>query len=158
MPAAQGFDLTVLNLLVAAAEAGHRCPTNGEIGERTGMLSPSHASEIISRLERRGIITVFRGNCRRKVTIVETGKSTGGDIPAPHWRDRTADTRPPAAIKHNAIRHTVQAAAPARDENLAARIDADQGRLREQRMQWLEIERQRYGLPRRGRLIEEMPA
>jgi len=43
-------------------------------------------------------------------------------------------------------------------ESLATRIERDQARLRERREAWLVAEQQRYRLPRRGRLIDEMPA
>ena len=43
-------------------------------------------------------------------------------------------------------------------EDLAARIEADQARLRQSREHWLRVEQQRYALPRRGRMLEDMPA
>ena len=33
----------------------------------------------------------------------------------------------------------------------------DQRRIRAEKVRWLEIEREKYGLPRRGRLIDDMP-
>jgi len=50
------------------------------------------------------------------------------------------------------------ASVPLPSEVLAARVAADQARLRARRMQWLDLEQRKYGLPRRGRLPEEMPA
>lgn len=44
------------------------------------------------------------------------------------------------------------------NEDILARIDADQARQRADREKWLDIEREKYSLPRRGRLIDGMPA
>lgn len=41
-------------------------------------------------------------------------------------------------------------------DELQRRIEADQARLHGQRFKWLELEQQKYGLPKRGRLPEEM--
>lgn len=43
-------------------------------------------------------------------------------------------------------------------EALAARIARDQAHLRAEQLRWLSIEQEKYGLPRRGRHIEEMAA
>lgn len=45
-----------------------------------------------------------------------------------------------------------------RQEDIAKRIEADQARLRAEREKHLVIEQQKYGLPRRARLIDEMAA
>lgn len=42
--------------------------------------------------------------------------------------------------------------------DLEARIAADQAKRRAEKERWLEIEREKYRLPRRGRLIDDMPA
>jgi hypothetical protein len=43
-------------------------------------------------------------------------------------------------------------------DEIAARAAADQARCRAAREHWLELEQQRYRLPRRGRSIDDMPA
>lgn len=42
--------------------------------------------------------------------------------------------------------------------DLRARIDRDQMELRAPREHWLTVEREKYDLPRRARLIDEMAA
>jgi hypothetical protein len=44
------------------------------------------------------------------------------------------------------------------DQAIAERVARDQARIREQRERWLEIEQKKYGLPRRARSIDDMPA
>jgi hypothetical protein len=44
------------------------------------------------------------------------------------------------------------------DEELAERIARDQAAKRAERDRWLEIEREKYGLPQRRRSIDDMPA
>ena len=152
-------DRRVFDILVAAVNAGEKCPSNSNLAHRIGCISTSDPSDIIRRLQRSGLITVDRGSCNRVVTIVATGKSTAGKVTAPHWRERTADVERPRPSPVRAVAKSPSPADPlARDQNLAARIDADQHRLRAQRECWLAIEQERYRLPRRGRLIEEMPA
>lgn len=43
-------------------------------------------------------------------------------------------------------------------DDLAARIEADQARRRAEQEHWLDLEQQKYGLPRRGRLPQDMAA
>lgn len=49
-------------------------------------------------------------------------------------------------------------ARPIAPHTIALRIDADQARRRAEREHWLEVEQQKYRLPRRGRFIDDMPA
>lgn len=44
------------------------------------------------------------------------------------------------------------------DAELSARIEADQAKLHGQREHWLQVEREKYDLPRQGRLIDGMAA
>lgn len=149
-------DQRVYEILVAAADAGECCPSNSALGARIDG-SAVQASDILRRLERRGVIMVARGNNSRLVTIVASGRRTAGPVPEPHWRDRAPDPRQPKPAR--ILGKPPSASDPlSRDENLAARIEADQARLRAEREHWLRVEQERYRLPRRGRLIEEMPA
>lgn len=159
-------DRVVYAMLVRAAEAGEPCPCNAEIAAVLGSTSVGAASECVSRLERDGWIAVERGNRQRVVTILATGRRTAGVIAAPHWRQRIATIATTAVAPRRttdaAPRPTSNCAAPAdplaRREQLLDRIEADQARLRRAREVWLDAEQQRYRLPRRGRLIEDMPA
>lgn len=75
----------ILAIISRAAEAGQACPSNTMFADLTGS---TNASEIISSLERKGMIRVQRGNSKRVVTIIATGKRTAGEIKRPHWRER----------------------------------------------------------------------
>lgn len=81
-------DMVVYAALVAAAEAGARCPTNDALCGQTGHASTNSAVEAIKRLVHAGIITVERFARDRVVTIAATGKKTAAPkCTAPHWRD-----------------------------------------------------------------------
>lgn len=67
-----------LAILKRAAEAGARCPSNGDIADMLGIASTGAASEIVSLLEAAGHITVERSRTSRIVTIVATGHRTAG--------------------------------------------------------------------------------
>lgn len=41
---------------------------------------------------------------------------------------------------------------------IAERVRRDQERIRAKRERWLDIEQEKYGLPKRGRSIDDMPA
>lgn len=86
--------MVVLRCLTAAAEAHEVCPTNDALAAAIQASSVA-ASDLVRRLERRGIIKVQRGNCTRVVTILETGKRTFGQVTSPHWRERNGP--PPIA-------------------------------------------------------------
>ena len=147
----------LLQIIARAAGAGAACPSNDELAHALGKQSASSIPPRLALLVRAGEIEIARGNCRRVITIVATGKSTACTITNPHWRDREpgASYSPPEKSR----RRIADPEEPlARGEQLAARIKADQATLRSQRERWLAIEQQRYRLPRRGRLLEEMPA
>lgn len=84
---------TVLAAVTRAAEAGEPCPTNDQLANLCGFLSPSGGSTALSELEKLGLIKVQRGQASRVVTIVATGKRTAGKVPRPHWRHMTPDQR-----------------------------------------------------------------
>lgn len=77
----------VLASIEHAAEAGTACPSNTAFADELS-IGASKGSDIIARLERKGLIKVQRGNSMRVVTIVATGKRTAGEITKPHWRLR----------------------------------------------------------------------
>ena len=145
----------VLAELIRAADAGKPCPTNKRLAEICGLVAPESASEAVKRLEAKGLINVTRGTCDRVVEITSTGRSTAGEVARPHWRV-DPKREPRRRVQHTAT--SAERAPIASEFALAARIDADQARLRETRARWLAIEQQRYRLPRRGRMIEEMIA
>lgn len=86
--------MVVLRCLTAAAEAHETCPTNDALAVAI-QASAVAASDLVRRLERRGLIKVQRGNCTRVVTVLSTGKRTLGQVTAPHWRERNGP--PPIA-------------------------------------------------------------
>lgn len=73
--------------LKRAAEHNQPCPTNEQLGELCGSLSPTFAVERLKSLVRRKLIVVERFANNRIVTIVATGQQTKGERGAPHWRD-----------------------------------------------------------------------
>lgn len=83
-----GSEDVVLAMVIKAAERGDTCPSNYELAAAIGGASASRGTEILNRLEKRGIITIERGQSSRVVTIVETGKRTAGTVGAVHWRYR----------------------------------------------------------------------
>jgi len=84
--------------MAEAAIAGAPAPTTEELCELTGLSSMSSVPQILSRLEKRGLIRRQVYQRGRIVTITSTGLSTARPAdtsphwrdrsPAPHWRDR----------------------------------------------------------------------
>lgn len=91
---------TILAALTRAADAGATCPKNEDLDELIHCSSSSAASAIVKRLENWGLIRVERWQKERRVTIVETGKSTAEvRNKAVHWRHRPATIPSPAALR-----------------------------------------------------------
>ncbi|MFA7604518.1 MAG: MarR family winged helix-turn-helix transcriptional regulator [Novosphingobium sp.] len=84
----------IYHRLVLAAERGQPCPRNSQICDDLGMLSSATVSAMIGAIEMKGWIRVERGNCRRVVTIVETGARTAGKVNDRHWRLRPQSSAP----------------------------------------------------------------
>lgn len=87
-------------ILKSCAESNQKCPTNGEFCELLGMDSVGATSGVLSRLEKRGLISIERGQCCRVVTITETGQKTAGTVPTPHWRFN-GDRIPGKYLRHS---------------------------------------------------------
>lgn len=161
----QRIETRILQRLARAAERRQPCPTNNELADAAGIMSAGAASEAVSRLAKQGKIIVERGPSTRVVTIIETGKRTAGTITAPHWRDvpgqrsiaRKHAPRPDVARRRLAADITLEAKVREKID-IAARIERDQAARRAERERWLDLEQRRYALPRRARLIDEMPA
>ena len=66
----------VYAMLRKAAEMGDECPSNNVLCAAIDATSVGTPSVIVSKLEAEGLIKVDRGRRWRRVTIVETGKST----------------------------------------------------------------------------------
>lgn len=129
--------------LVRAADAGVPCPTNAAIADEAG-VDPPRVTDSLRLLVASRHISIASTGIKRVVTITATGKSTGETVIA-----RTG--------MHS--RDTVDALNKKLGGNaLAERIAADQARLRAEREAWLTAEQQRYDLPKRGRLPEDMAA
>lgn len=95
--------------LVECAEQGLPCPRNSDIAARFHFSTDSTCSGMVSALERVGMITVERYQQGRRITIVDTGKSTAAVPNArPHWRHRS----PQARIEAGEVRRAVALKAP----------------------------------------------
>ena len=81
-------DGAVFMLLNRAAERGDVCPSNLDIIFCAGLSSSGCGSRILKRLQAKGLIEVYSGQCSRVVRICGTGKQTAGEMPRTHWRDR----------------------------------------------------------------------
>lgn len=87
----------IYRALVKAANAGKPCPTADDLQELIGCHSNSTPSEVMRRLEKRGLIKREIYQRGRRVTIVATGKMTRACVnTAPHWRDRPRDVPRPS--------------------------------------------------------------
>lgn len=77
----------VLAAITRAANAGTRCPYNGELADMIGGMSPTAGLNIVAALEKQGLIKVERFGAGREVTVIATGKKTFYDgVRNPHWR------------------------------------------------------------------------
>lgn len=72
-----------MTMLRCAAENNVSCPTNSMIATAIGASSMSGGANIVSFLEKVGMIKVERGRSERVVTICATGKRTRGSITKP---------------------------------------------------------------------------
>lgn len=134
-------DLATYQALVEAAEANRYCPTNRAMADQIGFGSATTIGKIIPRLVAAKLITIEQHGTRRRITITATGKRTAGEVVVREVRAyRSVEER------------------PFNDSEIAARSAADQAQRRAERERWLDLEQQRYSLPRRGRLIDGMPA
>ncbi|WP_146037268.1 winged helix-turn-helix domain-containing protein [Novosphingobium guangzhouense] len=95
-------DDRILAAITKAAERGQPCPQNGELARMIGASSKSVPVNAMKRLEERGLIVVERFSMSRIVTIVATGKSTGGHPATPHWRVHLRDGDVSMPIDHKA--------------------------------------------------------
>ncbi|QEH79920.1 hypothetical protein EIK56_17985 [Sphingomonas sp. C8-2] len=67
----------LLAMLSEVARKGAPCPNNTEIQDRIDLSNGSEVQPLFHRLELAGVIKVERTGCSRRVTIVETGMTTG---------------------------------------------------------------------------------
>lgn len=74
------FISTVLEIIERAANTGSPCPSNEALAHSGGFKSMSSGARAVLLLEERGAITVKRASCSRIITVVSTGKSTGGKL------------------------------------------------------------------------------
>lgn len=117
-------ETVALAMLVNAAERGDACPSNYEIAAAVGAATASRSTEIINRLEKRGLIQIERGQTSRVVTIVETGKRTGGKIGAVHWRYRPENIHR-KRIRYSNYRNAVPAEMIPPPKMLPATVDRE---------------------------------
>ena len=142
------IEAVVLGMIVRAAAAQAPCLSNSRLADKLRLGNAARAAELVAAIEAKGWITVERGVNARVVTIIDSGKSTA----RPHHFT-------PIATEQSCEFNVCPAAddAPPR-EDLGERIARDQAALRSRRERWLVLEQARYHLPRRARLIDEMPA
>ena len=74
----------MLEILTAVADAGDVCPTNEQLCGQMGMQSIGEPPAIMNRLAKRKLVRVERFKQSRIVTIIATGKATGGKRGDPH--------------------------------------------------------------------------
>lgn len=110
----------VFNMLNQAAERGDPCPSNDLICVALDASSPSRGSEVLHRLERKGLIKVERGTMSRVVTIVATGKRTAGTVADVHWR-----YRPENLHRRNIKYSRTRPPPPPAPKPVAVRVDRD---------------------------------
>lgn len=159
----------ILSAIIGAADVGRPCPTNNELADIGGCQSASGAAGLVRALERKGLIAVTRYAYQRQVTITSSGKQTAlvgnpgreisdAEFTRRHARrtDAARDRAPKKAIEPKPLLGSETAKMSQAD--IQARRDRDQARIRARQHRWLDIEQEKYGLPRRRRPIEEMPA
>lgn len=140
-------DRAVYEIICRAAERGERCPTLIAIREALH-IGYEELKVRWARLIEQGHISVDLSsrNVGYVVTILATGAAT-------------SKARPPRTHSEQQAYRKVLTSEKAQDPQiLAQRIERDQQRIRAERLKWLEIEREKYGLRRMGRLPEDMAA
>lgn len=88
----------VLELIRAAARQKRVCPTNDIIAGRIN-AGPSRASNLITMLERRGLIVVHRYTASRIIVIPAEGLQTAGQPGNAHFRTRGTYVAPEREVK-----------------------------------------------------------
>lgn len=83
----------VLREIEKAADEGRVCPSNIELAKLMLVSSIATPSETLSRLERRGVITVERARNSRVITITATGKATAIPVDKKHAEQATSAAR-----------------------------------------------------------------
>lgn len=79
---------TIYRALFRTARRGDECPTGDMLCEITGLSLPTTTYHV-ARLERDGLIRVWRHQRSRVVEIVATGERTAASRDTlPHWRQR----------------------------------------------------------------------
>ena len=140
----------IYELIAEAAERGERCPSNKTLATAIRARSTAAASIAVQQLVREGTLVIVRRSKPRVIEIPATGKRTKERARTkPH--ERTDETKPQRERRRAAQRNAERL-------DIAARAEADQARRRAQQQRWLAIEQRKYGLPSRGRPLEEMPA
>lgn len=88
----------VYDILIAAAEAGERCPTSMDMADRL-RTSPSYIDSVITALHTKRYISVEGTVKGRIVTITETGKTTSRINAMPHRTYAKVDIIPARDIE-----------------------------------------------------------
>ncbi len=139
-------DKRLYDLLYKLADEQKHRPSNEELGNLLGM-SVNRIQHALGRLDRDKKIKRKAIGSRFYITIVATGKTTG-EKPKAERSYANEKERNAEIAMHKALDR----------DDLADRIDQDQAKQREARHRWLEIEQEKYKLPRKGKLIDDMIA
>jgi hypothetical protein len=140
----------LLSILSAAAAAGEQCPSNEALQIALGGISRTHVTRLFAGLEGKRLISADRRVRPRIITITATGKST---VRA-SYQPRKPYTQ--AYLREAGEKRAVELIAE-RSE-IERRRATDRLQRDAERERWLTIEQEKYGLPKRARLIDGMGA
>jgi DNA-binding transcriptional regulator YhcF (GntR family) len=141
----------MFTILSSAADNGSECPSNRALGAMLGGISSTMTSRVFCRLHDSGRIIIDRSCKPYVVTIKATGKSTARcPIKARVHLNRQAEMRADGARRGLAI--------AAEEKAIIAAVALAQSTRLAERERWLTIEQEKYGLPKRARLIDGMGA
>jgi len=105
-------------------------------------VSLSYVEAVIHELAKQDVLRVRYEGFWKFITIAETGQVL---------RQKLRRRMTPAMRNQRNER-------PIKPEDIAGRIERDQAAIRARQVEHLEAERERYGLPKRARLIQDMVA
>jgi DNA-binding transcriptional regulator YhcF (GntR family) len=141
----------MFTILASAADNGSECPSIISVAAMMGHISATTTSRVFCGLEASGRIIIDRSCKPFVVTIKATGRSTARrPIKARVHLNRQAEMRADGARRGLAI--------AAEEKAIIAAVALAQSTRLAERERWLTIEQEKYGLPKRARLIDGMGA
>lgn len=148
----------VLGAIRRAAREGKVCPTNSELAQVLRVRSISGPAAVLQKLELRGIVTVQRWATARQVTIVATGETTAMPENAGELGGSCFGKPRPPARNGSADQEAAERGGRLSPQELLERREAAERARAERETYWLQVEAEKYQLPRAGRPISGMPA